>query len=209
MKKALVVYGGWPGHSPKETGTLFATELEKRGYSVHVSDTLSIYENEKLMSSLDLIVPFWTMGQLSPEQHKGLLSTVRNGCGLAGVHGGMCDSFHGNHEYNWMTGGRFVSHPYSGEYAVNIVDSTHPAMDGMPPSFTYNSEQYYMMYEPSIRVLATTIMDWDDQRITMPVVWIKRWGRARVFYSSLGHRTGSKSPLVLEMTMRGFVWATR
>ena len=40
MKNALMVWGGWDGHTPKECVDLFAPYLEGQGYKVEVFDTL-------------------------------------------------------------------------------------------------------------------------------------------------------------------------
>lgn len=37
---ALMVWGGWPGHEPKQCADIFAPWLEKKGFEVAVSDTL-------------------------------------------------------------------------------------------------------------------------------------------------------------------------
>src|SRR5689334_2541133 len=101
MKKALFVWGGWEGHEPRQCVEIFAPLIEKEGFSVEISDTLDIYQNQALMNSLDLIVPVWTMGTITREQEKGLLETVKNGCGIAGWHGGMGDSFRNNVDYQF------------------------------------------------------------------------------------------------------------
>ena len=55
------------------------------------------------------------------------------------------------------------------------------------------SEQYYLHVDPSNEVLATTTFsgDYGDAPwiagTVMPVVWKRKYGQARVFYSSLGH----------------------
>jgi type 1 glutamine amidotransferase len=44
----------------------------------------------------------------------------------------------------------------------------------------------------------------------MPVVWTKKWGAGRVFYSSLGHVAKDFDvPEAREITLRGMVWASR
>src|SRR5689334_16518651 len=106
MKKALMVWGGWDGHEPKKCVEIFAPFLKEKGYDVEISDTLDIYLNKEKMNSLNLIVPVWTMGTITPEQEQGLLETVKNGVGIAGWHGGMADSFRNNTEYQFMVGGQ-------------------------------------------------------------------------------------------------------
>ena len=40
MKNALIIYGGWDGHTPKETGYLFKEMLEAEGFAVTISSFL-------------------------------------------------------------------------------------------------------------------------------------------------------------------------
>ena len=97
MRKALIVWGGWEGHQPKEVAAIFEGLLRKEDFDVTVSDTLDAYKNEELMKQLDLIVPIWTMSTIEKEQLRPLLDTVSAGCGIAGCHGGMSDSFRNEH----------------------------------------------------------------------------------------------------------------
>ena len=88
VKSALMVWGGWPGHEPKQCVDIFAPWLESQGYRVEVSDTLDAYLDKKLRE-LSLVVPVWTQGTITREQEKGLLDAVKGGVGIAGWHGGM------------------------------------------------------------------------------------------------------------------------
>ena len=45
MKNALIIYGGWDGHTPKETGYLFKEMLEAEGFDVTITDTLDALNN--------------------------------------------------------------------------------------------------------------------------------------------------------------------
>ena len=49
-----------------------------------MSDSLSPFEDDAFMDSLDLIVPVWTMSKIAPEQERGLLRAVKKGVGCAG-----------------------------------------------------------------------------------------------------------------------------
>ncbi len=130
---------------------------------------------------------------------------------LAGVHGGMGDAFRGNLGYQWMVGGQFVGHPHVGDYFVQLAAAKSPITAGMKKRFKYHSEQYYMLVDPAIAVLAETTYDLDGHKVKMPVVWTKPHGKGRVFYSALGHRYEEfvKFPEVLAMTTRGLLWAAR
>lgn len=208
-KSALIVFGGWDGHEPDKVAEIFKIALEEEGFQVEVSDTLDAFnEKEKLMSQ-DLIFPCWTMGKLSDEQNGNLLEAVSSGVGLGGVHGGMGDAFRGHTDYEWMVGGHFVGHPHVGEYAVNKTKFEHAITSELPETFDYYSEQYYMLMDPVVEVLADSVYSYAGKECVMPVVWTKRWGEGRVFYSALGHKSSEfvDYPHVKEMTVRGLKWA--
>ncbi|MGQ9880295.1 MAG: ThuA domain-containing protein [Armatimonadota bacterium] len=213
MKRALIVWGGWEGHEPKQCAEIFAPWLQSQGYEVIVSNTLDTYTDKDLMQSLNLIVPIWTMGTITPEQEAGLLDAVRGGVGIAGWHGGMGDSFRNNTEYQFMVGGQWVAHPGNIiGYEVNIIKPEDPIVAGLS-DFRMHSEQYYMHVDPSNEVLATTTFsgehcEWIAGTV-MPVVWKRRYGKGRVFYSSLGHVAKDfEVPEALEIMKRGMLWAS-
>src|SRR3712207_2269720 len=127
MKSALIVAGGWEGHEPKECADIFAAVLRGDGYDVEIAGTLDVYLDAGKLRALDLIVPLWTMGTITPEQETGLLEAVASGVGLAGWHGGMADSFRNNPTYQFMVGGQWVAHPGNIiDYTVNIVAHDDP-----------------------------------------------------------------------------------
>jgi type 1 glutamine amidotransferase len=214
VRKALVVWGGWLGHEPKQCADIFVPILEQEGFEVEVADTLDVYLDTEKMQALSLVVPIWTMGTITREQEKGLLDAIKSGVGIAGWHGGMGDAFRQNTEYQFMVGGQWVSHPDGiTDYIVNIVDHEDPITRGIS-DFAMHSEQYYMHVDPGNRVLATTTFDspaapWIKGTV-MPVVWKRMWGKGRVFYSSLGHVAADFDvPEAREIQRRGMLWAAR
>jgi type 1 glutamine amidotransferase len=211
MKRALIIAGGWDGHHPEKIAELFSGELQKSGYRVQIEKNLDALDSPTLSDDFDLIFPGWTMGQLTGTQSKGLSNAIRSGVGLGGIHGGMGDAFRGNLDYEWMVGGHFVGHPHVGDYLVEKTAISHEITDFLPGSFSYKSEQYYMMIDPGITVLADTAYTYEGRTCRMPVIWTKYWGQGRVFYSALGHQPQEfiDYPEVLAMTVRGLLWATR
>ena len=214
MKKALVVWGGWEGHEPKQCADIYAPILREKGFDVEVSDTLDSYLDREKLMSLSLIVPIWTMGTITNEQESGLLEAVKSGVGIAGWHGGMADSFRNNTEYQWMVGGQWVAHPGNIiDYEVNITNHEDPITAGLQ-DFEMYSEQYYMHVDPNNEVLATTtfntdIAPWVNGTV-MPIVWKRMWGKGKVFFCSLGHHASDFDvPEAKEIVVRGMMWAHR
>ncbi len=213
-RQVLLVYGGWEGHEPVKFKEFVGAWLEEEGAQVTYSDTLDAYLDEKLMKSTDLVVQVYTMSQISKEQEKGLIEAVKNGTGLAGWHGGLCDAFRNNVEYQFMTGGQWVSHPGGIiDYQVNILDINDEVTAGLK-HFNMTSEQYYMHVDPNVKVLATTrftgeVSDWIDGCV-MPIAWKKVYGQGRVFYTSLGHNLDhlTQVPDAMKLLKRGIAWAS-
>jgi type 1 glutamine amidotransferase len=216
MKSALMVWGGWETHQPKQCVDIFAPYLREQGFEVEIADTLDAYLDAEKLSRLSLIVPVWTMGTITREQEQGLLKAIAGGVGVAGWHGAMGDSFRNNPEYQFMVGGQWVAHPGNIiDYTVNIVNHDDPIMAGLA-DFGMRSEQYYMHVDPSNQVLATTSFSGEHgdtpwiAGTVMPVVWKRSWGQGRVFYSSLGHVASDfEVPEARTIMQRGMLWAAR
>lgn len=215
-KKALIFQGGWDGHEPKLTSKRFANMLTQNEYDVTISDTLDCLSDVNELKKLDLIVACWTMGEINHQYVKNISEAVGSGVGLAGCHGGMCDSFRQDTEWQFITGGQWVSHPGGDgiQYTVNICHGSSNITEGLT-DFEVCSEHYYLHIDPAIEILATTrfpsvnYYHISNKPIDMPVAWTKYWGNGRVFYTSLGHHDDvfDKSPNAATIMERGMLWA--
>ena len=145
MRKAMIVWGGWPGHDPDLCASMIRGWLKAEGFEVQIEITTAAFADPAI-HDLSLIIPIYTM--------KGL------------------------------------------------------------KSFEHRSEQYYMHVDPANEVLATTTFSGEHapwiEGVVMPVVWKKRYGAGRVFYSSLGHRAYELDvPEIRTLMTRGMLWAAR
>lgn len=219
-KKALIVWGGWAGHQPKEVGQIFERVLKEDGFEVEVSDTLDAFKDEAKLMGLNLIVPIWTMGKITNEQANPVFKAVREGgVGIAGCHGGMCDAFRENTEWQFMTGGQWVAHPGNciPRYRVQIRDTGHPITRGLSDFDLVDTEQYYVHTDPGNHVLTTTTFSGEHGDTTlysggtvMPYAWTKHWGKGKVFVACWGHTFKDFDvPEAREIVKRGIVWASR
>ena len=216
MKKAWIIQGGWDGHEPKLTSKRFGELLQKNGYQVEIFDSLDCLGDLEKLMEIDLLVACWTMGEIKREYTKNVSLAVGSGMGLASCHGGMCDAFRNDTEWQFMTGGQWVSHPGGDgvEYTVNICHGSSPITQGIE-DFSVCSEHYYLHIDPAIEVLATTrfpVVSYyhiSNKPVDMPVAWTKYWGNGRVFYTSLGHHDDvfEKAPSAQLLMERGMLWA--
>ena len=216
MKKALIFRGGWDGHEPVLVSERFGRLLEKHGVSVDICDGLECLKDLDNLMTYDLIVACMTMSDIPREYVRNVTEAVSLGVGLAGCHGGMCDAFRQSTEWQFMTGGQWVSHPGGDgvEYTVNVCHGTSPITEGLE-DFKVCSEHYYLHIDPAVEVLATTrfpLVSYyhaANKPVDMPVAWTKYWGLGRVFYCSLGHHDDvfDKSPSASVLMERGMIWA--
>jgi type 1 glutamine amidotransferase len=77
--KALVVRGGWEGHSPAEASDRYVSVLREGGHEVTTSESLDAYLDAEALAETDLIVQCWTMGTITADQLAGLSGAVHAG----------------------------------------------------------------------------------------------------------------------------------
>jgi type 1 glutamine amidotransferase len=229
MKRALVVRGGWAGHQPVEATELFIPFLKSHDYVVAVHDGPEVYADPQTMAGIDLVVHCVTMSTIERDQLDGLRAAVAAGTGLAGWHGGICDSYRSSADYLQLIGGQFANHPpvapqartgeQSDYYLPHRIEFTagaahHPITADLQ-DFELTTEQYWVLTDDYCNVLATTTLQpqpWHLWRrpVTCPAVWTRNWGDGRIFVATPGHRVEVlEQPSVRTLIERGMLWASR
>ncbi len=213
MKQAMIVWGGWAGHEPEQCANIIGDMLKEDDFDVVIENTTEAFTDPKL-PEFSLIVPIVTMSTIEREEIDNLNAAIESGVGMAGYHGGMADAFRQEVKYQFIVGGQWVAHPGKIiDFRVTITKPDDPIVRGIG-DFPYRSEQYYMHVDPNNEVLATTTFggehcDWIEGH-TIPVVWKRRHGKGRVFYSSLGHQAHEfQVPEMKTILRRGMNWAAR
>jgi type 1 glutamine amidotransferase len=211
-KRALIPWGGWAGHRPEEGANIVAQILSDDGFDVTLTpDYAALAE----AATFDLVVPVITNDQIDTALVDSLTRAVRAGTGLAGYHGGLAASFHSAVRFHYLCGLHWVGHPgdMAARYRVTVTRPHDPVMQGID-DFDYNSEQYYLLYDPSVEILATTTFSGEHdpaaRGVTMPVVIKRHFGAGRIFYTALGHVPEELShPQARLILRRGLTWAAR
>jgi type 1 glutamine amidotransferase len=213
MKTALVVWGGLELHEPEAGAHVVRGLLEAEGFAVTLSNDYTALGAADV-GSYDLIVPQVTGGELDREDSIRFVAAVEQGTGVAAFHHGLATSFPGNMRIRFLAGCTFAGHP--GDiitYRVDPKRSDDPVMAGIS-SFEHVSEQYFMHVDPAVEVLATTTFSGEHaywkKGVEMPVVFKTSYGKARVFYSALGHKPAElEKPEIRTILRRGLLWAAR
>ena len=153
--------------------------LRRHDFEVRIATATRAFADPAIRD-LNLIVPIYTMSVIEKAECANLTAAVQADVGVAGFHGGMCDAFRDSVDYQFMTGGQWVTHPGGIiDFRVNISRHDDPVMAGLG-DFDFRSEQYYMHVDPANEVLATTTFSGEHapwtQGVVMPVVWKRRPG---------------------------------
>jgi type 1 glutamine amidotransferase len=144
---------------------------------------------------------------LSEEQKAALLAFVHDaGKGLVAVHAGI-DANHEWRDYIDMVGGEFTGHPFNSPEHVlvsfPIINESRefPIVHHLPKEFRKQDEIYIV--RNFARSDANVLLRLDASKLDysvnpglatqippdhdFPVAWTKRYGKGRVFASSIGH----------------------
>jgi len=202
-KVRTLLFAGGTVHDSKGCGDEIEKAIRAAGHFdlTRVDEDLSVFEPPNL-DPFELVVFYYTRGQISDAQKNGLLNWLARGGGFVGIHSATI-SFPDCPEFISMVGGSFLTHPPIRQYQVSVVDPEHPITEGIEQFFV-EDEQYIMDYDRRVNILASAL--WKGDR--MPVAWTKPWGNGRVFYLALGHNAEAcrdgNFKLLLE---RGALWA--
>ena len=133
---------------------------------------------------------------------KSILSFLKGGKGILGIHAAT-DNFYNWPEMQEIMGGKFIGHPWgSGStVAVKLDDPGHPLMKAFKGENFKVKDEIYLTRPPlysreKARVLMS--LDMSDEKTAsagggkfkkddVGLTWIKKVGRGRLFYGSLGH----------------------
>jgi type 1 glutamine amidotransferase len=163
---------------------------------------------------------------LDAAQKAALLDFVRGGGGLVVMHGGA-DANHAWRDYVDMVGGEFVAHPFNNSdwplfpFPLVNEDATAPMTAHLPRNFVKQDELYVVrnFSRDESQVLVSIDKDQlDMSRVPqalppnrdVPIVWIKQYGKGRVFVSTFGHgKEAFDDPDIARLYTEGVKWALR
>jgi hypothetical protein len=171
---------------------------------------------------------------ISPAGKAALLEAIHNGKGFIGTHSAS-DTFHSAglnkvgpgrwksdgtavDPYIAMIGGEFIIHGSQQAAHQIIVDKSFPGMSAVPEDFGPKEEWYSLKnFAPDLHVLlvqdtSTMQRQGDDKqaydRPNYPSTWAHKYGKGRVFYTSMGHRDDVwANPVFRSVLVGGINWA--
>lgn len=228
-QSGLVVRGGWDGHEPIETTESVMPFLGAQGYDIRVEEGTAVYADERVMSSVDVIVQVNTMNTIADEELAGLARAVdrgrrsrrlarryrrllSQGRGLPPAHRRAVRAPRG-----CAAGGahRPAVRSLPGlhrEYRRRRRE--HPIVAGIE-DFDLHTEQYWVLSDAYNDVLATTQVvhrpfDAWNRSFTVAVMWTRLWGAGRIFVCTAGPKLDIlNEPPVRTIVERGLLWASQ
>jgi type 1 glutamine amidotransferase len=201
QKRKLLVFSKSFGfkHPSTELGIYAIEEMARKTGDFEVTLTESSADfNLDYLNKFDALV-FNNNTQIqkfltTSEQKHAFENYIKQGGGFVGVHAA---SDGGWEEFTNIIGGRFAGHPWTSDGTWSFVneDPDCPCNTHLASTFKLKDEIYrYKKFDRS-KVRVTLALDFSDRDTVdkdpkyddIPVSWIRKYGKGRVFYTNLGH----------------------
>ena len=164
------------------------------------------------------VLALFTIGETPwSDDHKTAVYDAWRAGGLRvlGVHSAS-DASHTWPEYESMVGARFDGHPWTQNFAIDVVDHQHPATAHLGEQWDWHDEVYlFRELRPDAQVLLRLGEDQVDLSVPegrvpacgFPLAWCIDDGDARSFYTALGHfHLAWELPVYLRHLDGGLAW---
>jgi type 1 glutamine amidotransferase len=131
---------------------------------------------------------------------KSLLDFVSNGGGIVAYHHAIGGNTHWP-EFQELLGAAYWGHPWNEEVGIKLDEPNHPLLAAFEGRGFRLAEEIFQFREPYSRSKVRVLLSLDTKTTNMTVPWIHRkdddfalawvrqYGKGRVFYSAIGHRT--------------------
>ncbi|NQZ58244.1 MAG: ThuA domain-containing protein, partial [Lentisphaeraceae bacterium] len=218
---------GWYHSSIETAKTCFKHMGPQSGaFKVDFSDEASDYTSKNLKKYDAILFNNCTYVQefFNAQQRQAVLGFVKNGGGFIGIHAAAdCGTSARRPKSRWpeiteLIGGAFNGHPWTnrGTYGVLNEDPKHPILKPLAGNNFQISDEFYKYKDykrANQRVLLSIDMSTSYKKSGRAdhdhaLVWVKQYGKGRVFFSSLGHNEAIYyNPMILQMWLNGIQFA--
>jgi len=194
---------------------------QENGFKVDVADTGIVFNENNLKQYTFLLFPSTNNDVFENEEQRiAFRRYMQAGGGFVGLH-----SVTGT-ERNWkwfkmMVGGTFSWHAKNQRFKVKVIESAHPAVQGLPLVWERKDECYFAkdLY-PGVKVLMAhdiTSLNMDDSvRIKQfsapfselyPASWYQQFDGGNVWITALGHdKENYEEPVYIKHIFQGMTF---
>jgi type 1 glutamine amidotransferase len=199
IRKKILLYQGGRYFGMKKNLKAFQNILDK--YDVDSYETVNVFSNKDFFDYSTMIF-FSQEGEFTKEQENNVLEFISSGKGFIGLHGASA-SFKSHPKYFKMLGGKFIGHKEQIKIDIRIIDSNHQITEGLS-DFTFKDEPYRHDFSMAkdLDVLAEADYQDPDDPAPEPIIWVKTYGKGKVFFCALGHRNLSLKEEIFQSIIR-------
>ena len=195
--------------------------VKARGWSSLATENAAVFNPEQL-AKFDVIVFASASGDIyTPEQRAAFQAWIAGGGGFVGIHSAG-DGSHPDWVVKMRGNGKFTGHPGGADQFqpadLAVYDRRHPATRHLPARWRWTDEYYSWDAPPAGDAHILASLDEATLRLDPEyrmggghaLIWWRCEGRARIFYSALGHKAEAWSdPVHLRMVDGAIAWAAR
>ena len=192
------------------------------GFGVDASDDPAVFTADNLKQYRALVFSNSNNEAFNADsQREAFRGFIRAGGGFVGIHNASGSERNWDY-YQQVVGGKFKRHPKLQPFTVQVVDRSFPAARGLPATFQWEDECYYMeKLVPTVKPVLVTdprkIVDPDFEKDPgdllngmRPLAWYQNFDGGREFYLALGHKKEDyQNPMLTGMILGGIQWAMR
>ena len=204
----VLLITGENNHDWKATTSVLRDHLEKNGFKVVVTEEPATLTTAAASRYDAIVLNYNRRERWDEATERALIRLVKEeGKGLVVVHASN-NAFSGWRDFEEMIGLAWregAGHDRYGQFTVKIVDRKHPITQGLD-DFRTTDELYHDLTKYSdFRVLAEA---WSrDKGKSYPILFIKTYGKGRVFHTVLGHDAASMRQAGFRKSfVRGTLW---
>lgn len=183
----------------------------EHGFKVDTTTDASNFRENQLKKYKAVVFLSTTQNVLNADQQVAFERYIQAGGGYVGIHA-AADTEYEWPWYNKLVGAYFLSHPHNQLATINVIDTAHRSVKGLPAKWQRTDEWYnYKNIYSGIHVLAEldeSTYEGGSNGAHHPIAWYHDYDGGRSFYTGGGHTKESYSePLFLKHIVEGIKYA--
>lgn len=201
-----VAGGSW--HDHLGVAAILRRFLEVRHeYYITYTEDFDVFTRS--LDAYDIIIMNGMPNKFSNDQMKGFEQAVANGKPLLGLHSATAalneDPEH-QPTYTKIIGAHFIHHPPIHMFPVIIKEQNHPITKNIGPFEIYDEMYFYDKISDGSTVLIEGAHE-GEITPTTPIAWTRKYGKGKVFYTSLGHSVGAATNRHFQqLVLNALIW---